>query len=325
MEVNYDFNTIRQGMPPATARLEHGFTGPASQGDYAACRGVMRAASKNYSSASNYLPARLRPHVEALYALMRVGDDRVDVAHGEYASPQAAIDDWERAYEDAFSHGGSPHPVMRAYLDTALRFAIPRETMHPFFRAMRADLTVGRYPRFIDLLEYMQGSAIPVGRAMTHILGVRPGYTLAEALEGADSLSIAMQLTNFWRDIGEDWQRGRIYIPLEDMERFGVTEAHIAGARPETAFVELLEYEFERTQAYYRHARRAVPMLAAGRWAVMSSLEIYRAILPAIRSAGYDVFTRRSGTGRLAKIGIALKCRWQFREGLFSRLIPGER
>jgi len=278
----------------------------ASPADYAECRRVMSGASKNYTFASRFLPRTKQQHVAALYAFLRVGDDRVDVTHQGFASPLEAIADWERAYRQAFETGRSDHPVLRAYLNTALEFGIPAETMTPYFRAMKEDLTVTRFPTFADLLHYMDGSAIVVGRAITYILGVRPPYTIAETLPHADSLSIAMQLSNFWRDIGEDWRIGRVYIPGEDLERFGVTEADLAAGRVPPNFIRMLEFEFERTEAYYRHARAGVFRLRTGRWGVMSALEVYRAILPAIRRNGYDVFTRRAGVSRLMKLGLAL-------------------
>jgi phytoene synthase len=275
--------------------------------DYAECRRVMAGASKNYSFASRFLPHTKRHHVAALYAFLRVGDDRVDVTHQGFASPLEAITDWERRYWHAFETGGSEHPVMRAYLNTAQVFGIPSAVMSPYFRAMREDLTVTRFPTFGDLLHYMEGSAIVVGRAMTYILGVRPPFTIASALPHADSLSIAMQLSNFWRDVGEDWRIGRVYLPQEDLARFGVTEADLAASRVTADLIRLLEFEIERTEAYYRHARAGVPRLQTGRWGVMSGLEVYRAILTGIRRNGYDVFTRRAGATRLQKIGLALK------------------
>ena len=162
----------------------------------------MLGASKNYSFASRLLPQRILPHVEALYALMRVGDDRVDVSFQGFASPLAAIEDWERTTGARFETGDSEHPVMRAYLDTALKFGIPAEVMGPYFRSMKDDLTVTRFPTFADLLHYMEGSALPVGRAMTYIVGVLPPHTVDDTLPYADSLSNAMQLSNFWRDVG---------------------------------------------------------------------------------------------------------------------------
>jgi phytoene synthase len=282
----------------------------ATREDYAECRRVMLGASKNYSFASRFLPRARQHHVEALYALLRVGDDLVDVTHPGFASPLEAIAEWERSYWQAFETGRSDHPVMRAYLSTALACAIPAETMRPYFRAMREDLTITRFPTFSDLLHYMEGSALTVGRAMTYILGVRPPYTIAETLPHADSLAIAMQLSNFWRDIGEDLGIGRVYIPEEDLARFGMNEADLAAARTTPDLIRLLEFEFERTEAYYRHARAGIPRLQTGRWGVMSGLEVYRAILTDIRRNGYDVFTRRAGATRTEKLRLALKARW---------------
>lgn len=280
--------------------------GIASAADYAECRRIMHRASQNYTFASVALPPDKRPHVEALYALLRVGDDRVDVSHCGFASPLAAIQDWEMAYWRAFEAGDSPHPVMRAYLNTALERGIPPETMRAYFRAMKDDLSVTRYATFGDLLYYMEGSAVPVGRAMVYILGVRRPRSPADVLGYADSLSIAMQLSNFWRDVGEDWRRGRIYIPQEDMERFGVTPGDIAAGRVSRRFVALLDFEIERTERYYEHAGQGIRWLASGQWGVMSGLRIYRAIAADIRRQGYNVFDRRAGPSGWQKLAHAL-------------------
>ena len=211
---------------------------------------------------------------------MRVGDDRVDVTYEGFDSPLAAIEDWERTYWQAFETGHSDHPIMRAYVATASACGIPAEVMAPYFRAMKEDLTVTRYPTFADLLHYMEGSALPVGRAMTYILGVRSPYTVEETLPYADDLSIAMQLSNFWRDIGPDWRIGRVYLPGEDLACFRVTEADLAAGRITPDFIALLEFEIKRTEAYYRNARIAVRRLATGRVGVMAALEVYRASTP---------------------------------------------
>ena len=301
MDVNRSFTNIgslgRQLVDPKIASPE----------DYAICRQVMLEASKNYSFASGVLPADRLMHVEALYALMRVGDDRVDVSFEGFASPLAAIENWEATYWHAFERGDSANPVMRAYLDTAVKFHIPKDTMAAYFRAMKEDLVIDRFETFEDLIHYMEGSAIPVGRAMTYILGVRSDCMLEDALPGADSLSIAMQLSNFWRDIGEDWRIGRVYLPQEDLEAFGYSENDLAASRITPAFVDLLEYEFGRTEGYYDRAKQSVKLLATGRWAVMSALEIYRAILTNIRRNRYDVFSRRAKANTLHKTGLVLK------------------
>jgi phytoene synthase len=307
MEVNYSLT------PTRSLGSKDFYSGIASPQDYAICRQVMRSASKNYSSASKYLPKEVMPHVEALYAFLRVGDDRVDVAYEGYTSPMEAIEDWEATYNQAFQTCESQDPVMRAYLDTAIKFNIPKDIMDPYFRAMKGDLTTTRFPTFDDLLHYMDGSAIPVGRAMTYILGVRAPYTIQEALPGADSLSIAMQLSNFWRDIGEDWARGRIYLPLEDMDLFGYSEEDLASHRVNKNFVNLLEFQFARCEAYYQLARQNVSMLASGHWAIMTALYIYQAILTSIRANQYDVFSRRASTNKIKKFRLAASAYWMVR------------
>jgi phytoene synthase len=291
----------------------------ASPEDYAECQRVMRQASHNYSFASRILPRNKQHYVEALYALMRVGDDRVDVSHAGFASPLAGIEAWEGKYWAAFRTGQSDHPVVRAYLSTAIECGIPPEVMVPYFRAMKDDLTVTRFPTFDDLMYYMEGSALTVGRAMTYILGVRTPYTVADTLPYADSLSVAMQLSNFWRDIGQDWGIGRVYIPQEDLHRFKVSEDDIGARRITSGFMDLLEFEIERTESYYQYARAGIGRLASGHWGLMSGLEIYRAILFDIRRHGYDVFTRRAGATRAQKVALVLKARW-----LTLRRTPGQ-
>jgi phytoene synthase len=285
----------------------------ASKDDYAYCRQVMRQASKNYSFASNFLPMAKRHHVDALYAFFRIGDDRVDVSHHGYDTPMAGIESWEASYWLAIDKGDSPDPAMRAYLNTAIECGIPDDTMKPFFRAMKEDLVKTRFDTFEELLHYMDGSALPVGRAMTYILGVREPYTFSDALPKADALSIAMQLSNFWRDIGQDWQIGRIYIPQEDLQLFKVSEADLAAGHLSGRFTELMEFEMRRTEEYYVTAKEGVPMLASGQWGVMSSLLIYQAIMSSIRQNKYDVFSRRGRTNTFQKVILLLNAGMQLR------------
>jgi phytoene synthase len=184
--------------------------------------------------------------------------------------------------------------------------------MVDYFRAMKQDLTITRFPTFADLMHYMEGSAIPVGRGMVYILGVREPYTIRAALPGADALSVGMQLSNFWRDIGEDWTKiGRVYIPQEDLDAFGYGERDLARKRITPDFIALLEFEMERTEQYYTLARQGVPMLASGRAGVMSGLNLYRAILNSIRRNQYNVFDRRATTTRLEKLLLVAKARWE--------------
>ncbi len=291
------------------ARLGHASAVTREQ-DYAECRAIMTTASKNYSFASMVLPPECAKHVHALYAVMRVGDDRVDVSSKGFASPKAAIEEWQQSYRRVFESGGhSPYGVLRAYYHTCQELDIPPYLLDNYFRAMIEDLSITRFPTFADLYHYMEGSAIPVGRIMSHIMGVREGH-VADAYPEADALSVGMQLTNFWRDVWEDWHIGRVYIPQEDMAQFGVSEDDIAAAQLSPKLVALLEYEIGRTEAYYQQARAGVAKLARGRWAVMSALEIYHAILTHLKSSGYNIYGPRLGASRYEKAKLLLKARF---------------
>lgn len=277
--------------------------------DYAECRRIMREASKNYTFSSNFLPFDKRPHVESLYAVLRVGDDRVDVSYSGFSSPQAAIEDWQDSYWKAFETGNSQHPVLRAYLYTAQKFQIPAAILAPYFRSMLDDLRILRFPKFNDLIYYMEGSAIPVGRAMCHILGTTE-VNHQNAYPAADSLSIAMQLSNFWRDIGEDWRRGRVYIPQEDLNNFSYTEEDIRKSIIDHRLIALLEFEFERTMCYFHKAESGIKQLKTGRWGVMSGLAVYRAIIHKIRQNHYDVFSKRARASTFEKLRLVIAA-WQ--------------
>jgi len=285
-------------------------TDPMVNSDYQVCRQIMAKASKNYSFASFFLPNEILPHVEALYAFLRVGDDRVDVSYQEFDSPDKALENWENLYWKVFETGSSPHPVIRAYYQTAMRYNIPADLMAPYFKSMWSDLKVNHYSTFRDLMVYMEGSALPVGRAMTYILGIKKPFGLEETLAGADNLSIAMQLSNFWRDIGEDYFiRNRIYIPLEDLESFKYSLSDIQNKNINQNFINLLEFEFSRTEKYYQAARQAIRMLDRGTWGVYCGLEIYRDIIRSIRTNKYDVYHQRAGANLIRKVLLVLKSR----------------
>ena len=234
---------------------------------------------------------------------MRVGDDRVDVTYEGFASPLDAIEDWERTYWQAFETGHSDHPVMRADLDQRVGVRHPgggHDALLPCHEGGSDGHPLSDLRRSAAL---HGGQRAPAGRAMTYILGVRSPYTVEETLPHADDLSIAMQLSNFWRDIGPDWRIGRVYLPGEDLARFRVTEADLAAGRITPDFIALLEFEIARTEAYYQSARIAVRRLRTGRVGVMAASEVYRAILPGIRRNGYDVFTRRCRHDQAAEAG----------------------
>ena len=148
---------------------------------------------------------------------------------------------------------------------------------------------------------------------MSHILGTNTAK-VRDTYPAADSLSIAMQLSNFWRDIGEDWQRGRVYLPVEDMESFDYSEEQLAAGIINENFMALLDFEITRTRNYYAQAREGIGLLASGRWGVMNSLEIYSAILDRIEENKYNVFAKRAGAPLPQKLWLVSKAGWLVRK-----------
>lgn len=191
------------------------------------------------------------------------------------------------------------HAVLRAFSDTLHETGIPIEEALLFLDAMEADLHTSRYPDYAALYGYMRGSACAVGLMMLRVLEVSVDE---ETERGAMALGEAMQLTNFLRDVGEDARRGRIYLPLEDLRTFGVSEEEILEHRLTDRFVALLRMEIERARGIYRKADPAIERLPRPvRRAVKLARLMYAAILDRIEENGYDVFTRRARTTRWQK------------------------
>jgi phytoene synthase len=142
---------------------------------------------------------------------------------------------------------------------------------------------------------------------MTYILGVRKPFTLEKAIPHADCLSIAMQLSNFLRDIGYDWSIGRVYLPIEDLDRFNISETDLANKKVDQKFMRLMEFECERAEQFYSQAYAGVNMLATGRWGVMSGLQIYRSILVDIRRLNFDVYNHRPDPTTSQKLRLVAK------------------
>ena len=275
--------------------------------DYRACQAIQRRFGKSYYFATRFFPAELRPHVHALYAFVRLPDQWVDEpARKELHEIVRHIDEYESALSRALAGEWVDEPVLRAFAHTARLFEIPENYMHDFLNAMRQDLSRTRYLTYTELQQYMWGSAAVVGAMMLCLFRCHHESLLPPATRMGE----AMQMTNFLRDVGEDWRRGRIYLPLEDMERFGVTEQDIAEGRVTEPVVQLLRFEIERTRALYREAEAGIPLLPREyRYPVLLGSRLYARILHRIETDGYDVFRRRAHTSLLEKVYIAWQCR----------------
>ena len=268
---------------------------------YARCAAITREHGTTYYWGARLLPQDSRRHVHAVYTLARLADDIVDLA-GPDPGPETAaeLDAFERSFWDALAAGSSPDPVMAAVVTTVRECRIDEECFSRFFGAMRTDLTRRTYETWGDLLGYMDGSAAVIGEMMLPVL--RPG---TDAVAPARALGLAFQLTNFLRDVGEDLDRGRVYVPQEDLRRFGA-DPHARVVTPE--WRALMAFEIERNRRLYREADDGIPSLpGASRRCVATARVLYARILERIEAADYDVFGSRARVPTVRKAALAAR------------------
>ncbi len=261
---------------------------------------------KTYYFSTLFFPPDVRRSVHALYGFVRYPDEIVDNPPPG-SDPAASLENYREATLDALKTGGSDLPVLHAFADMARRHSLPPEYPMAFLDAMAMDLTRTRYETFDALLTYTYGSASVVGLMMCHLIGARD----PAALGPAHDLGLAMQLTNFWRDIGEDWAtRGRIYLPLEDMARFGYTPEMLAAGCVNDEFVALMRFEIARARSFYESADRGMEYIPPeGRLPVTLARTLYSRILDKIEANDYDVFRRRARTTGLEKAAALVRHR----------------
>ena len=267
---------------------------------YDYCRRVARTRAKNFYYSFLLLTAQQRKAMCAIYAFMRYCDDLSD----EPGATRAAIERWRGELEDALEGRFSGHPVWPAFYHTVRRFGIP----HDYFRAMIdgvvSDLEPRRFETFEQLQRYCYQVASAVGLTVIHIFG----FDTPTALPLAEKCGIAFQLTNILRDIREDADRGRIYLPAEDLRRFGVSEEDLRAGKRNPAFLALMRYETARARACYQESRPLLdlihPRSRRSLWALVS---IYSRLLERIESGGYDVFSRRVRLSAVEKSWIVVR------------------
>jgi squalene synthase HpnC len=249
---------------------------------------------ENFPVASFLLPARLRPAVEAIYAFARSADDLADEGDVTPEHRLSAL----RAYEDnldLIAQGASPRAEMFQQLASMVRaYGLPLQLLRDLLSAFKQDVETKRYATIGDLLHYCSRSANPVGRLMLHLYEVRD----EDAAHQSDAICSALQLINFWQDVAIDWQKERIYLPLEDLARFGVREADIAAGATSDAWRSLMQFEVDRTRAMMLSGAPLVHRLP-GRigWELRLVVQGGLRILERIESADYDVFRRRPRLG----------------------------
>lgn len=263
---------------------------------------IARTHYENFTVVSGFMPAELKQHMFNVYAYCRWSDDLGD----EIPDPAQAIQalEWWRGELEQCYAGRPNHPVFVALKETIDRFEIPAEPFHHLLDAFVQDQTVKRFPTYGDLLYYCERSANPVGRLVLYLFGFKD----AERQRLSDATCTALQLTNFWQDVTVDWPKGRVYLPLEDLERFGVSEEQIPQRRFTPEFRELMQFEVERARRLFS---QGLPLLYMVPKRLRLDLELFtrggEEILNLIEAQGYDVLTSRPALSKSRKVGLILR------------------
>lgn len=279
----------------------------ALQASYAECKRLNSLHGKTYYLATLLLPERKRPYVHALYGFARYADEIVDDL-ASTLSPQEKADalrTWSSGVLADLKSGRSSDHIGRALVDTVQTFNIPHQHFVDFLHSMEMDLTITEYQTFNDLHEYVYGSAAVIGLEMVPILG----YSDERAFDAAQKLGIAFQLANFIRDVAEDLDRGRVYLPLQELAEHGVNREVLEKRELTPAIIAALKFQIARVRSLQAEANEGIKYLdKESRPCIRAASELYCGIVDEVEAIGYDIFNKRAktSTARRAKVaGIA--------------------
>jgi 15-cis-phytoene synthase len=272
--------------------MAHSAIAPELGASYEHCRRLHRRFDPTYYWATRRLPDDLRPAVHALYAFVRSADEIVD-GPGRLTRPQArraALDRCQEELERALAGHGSPDPVVTALVDAAERHDLPLGELELYFDSMRADCGSVRISTWSELEHYMLGSAGSIGSILAVLLEV-PG----EQHDSFVRLALAFQLTNFIRDVRQDWELDRVYLPAEDLERFGVSTEEIARRDPSPGFRRLLALQVGRARALFDEGSSATQVVNPSvRRGMLMARSVYEAVLDRAERLNFDVLGHRT-------------------------------
>ena len=290
-----------------------GITEPLLRESYKECKRLNSLHGKTYYLATLLLPKSKRPHVHALYGFARYADEIVDdltstLTHQEKVD---ALQRWSEQLLQDISNGRSNDHVGRALVDTVQRFNIPIAYFEAFLHSMAMDLTVTQYETYDDLLEYVYGSAAVIGLQMVHVLGTAEGKT-SEALVPAEKLGIAFQLANFIRDVGEDLERGRVYLPIAELRSYGVSREMLERRSLTPQIIEALKFQIGRVRDLQNEANLGINLLSPDSQAcIRAASELYCGIVDEVEKIDYQVFTTRAKTSTWRRARVALPAWFQ--------------
>lgn len=280
---------------------------------YEHCATITKQHSRTFYLASGLLPRKQRKAVRALYAFCRVSDDLVD---REIDNQHQRILQWRQ--ESLANHPPIYNLVALAWADTRANFDIPRRYAEQLLDGVTSDLVHTRYETFNDLAQYCYGVASTVGLMAMHIVG----YEGQQAIPYAIKLGVALQLTNILRDVQEDWENGRLYLPLEELQMFNLSETDIARGQVDDRWRAFTRFQIQRARQLYAEALPGVAMLGKnGRFAIAAAAELYRAILDDIEAHDYDVFSRRAYTTKKEKLAHLPGIWWRSKSNKYAKLV----
>jgi squalene synthase HpnC len=269
---------------------------------YSYCERLARTHYENFSVATWFLPKRLRQHFFNVYAYCRISDDLGDETGDPSASLQL-LDEWESELNACYD-GNPRHPVFVALAGTVREFDIPKHEFADLLTAFRQDQTVTSYETFDDLLGYCHYSANPVGHLVLYLCG----YCDPERQQLSDFTCTALQLANFWQDVSVDYEKGRIYLPLESLRRFQVTENDIAHKNNSPQFREMMRFEVERARDWFG---RGLPLVGKVSRELAIDIELFsrggQEILNAIDRQDYAVLGRRPAISKSRKLALVAR------------------
>ena len=283
-----------------------GITDPDLRASYEECKRLNALHGKTYFLATLLLPKAKRPFVHALYGFARYADEIVDDLASELSVEEKAeaLSTWGNTVLADLKKGTSDDHVGRALIDTVKRFDIPHEHFEAFLHSMTMDLTVQEYESYEDLLEYVYGSAAVIGLEMVPILG--PLHN--DAFGAAEKLGIAFQLANFIRDVDEDLDRGRVYLPIKELAQFGVTREMLEERVLTPEIIEALKFQIARVRQLQAEAAPGIAMLeATSRPCIEAASTLYCGIVDEVEKIGYDIFNTRAKTSTARRIRVAGK------------------
>jgi squalene synthase HpnC len=269
---------------------------------YSYCERLARTHYENFSVATWFLPKRLRQHFFNVYAYCRISDDLGDETGNPAASLQL-LDQWESELNACYE-GAPRHPVFVALAGTVREFEIPKHEFADLLTAFRQDQTVTRYETFDDLLGYCRNSANSVGHLVLYLCGYRD----PERQQLSDFTCTALQLANFWQDVSVDYDKGRIYLPLESLRKFQVPETDIANKNNSPQFREMMRFEVERARDWFK---RGLPLIGKVSRELAIDIELFsrggQEILNAIERQDYAVLGRRPAISKSRKLALVAR------------------